>query len=1118
MSVKLPSDHAARAQAIDPTVSCLVQAPAGSGKTELLTDRLLALLGTVNRPEEIVAITFTRKAAAEMHARVLAKLRAAQQPCPAESHRRRSWELAVKALERDRERGWGLLDYPARLSIRTIDSFCAHLVRSMPWLSSLGGVPGIADDARPHYQEAARATLELADDMPCVRDFLDHMDVDFAAAQAVLAGMLANRDHWVALMGMADSTEYLRDSLDDAIAEELAIVAACMPPGWVQEIGPALVAAANTLLAGERSSDLCALADWDGETLPEGVEHVPFWRGVSAAVLKADGGVRATVNAMQGFPAKTEHRTVMLAWLGALAPDDPCVAPLRGVRELPVGGYTAAQEATIRTFLQVLRLALAQLQLRFIEQGEVDFAEIALRALEALGTPDEPTDLLLSLDASIRHILVDEFQDTSRLQIGLLERLTAGWQEGDGRTLFLVGDPMQSIYRFRKADVGGFLRVRDGGVGELLLQTLELRDNFRSVGNVVEWVNATCGPIFPVRNHPDLGAIAYTPSQPFNDGHDAAGVHFHPFWRDADDAGTGRTDAQAAMLDQVVELARKALDAHPSSDHPVAVLVRSRSHLGDLVQRLTRAGVPCRAVELVSLRSRQVVSDVLQLARALSHAGDRLAWLSVLRSPLCGLTLESLHQLAGASAGAIPELMQAWLAQHPEGDGNLPPGEARRLRAAANVLLDTGNTGGAQPFARWLQYQWQRLGGPRVYAGAADHADVEQVFRLVERLAPFGGLDPAELEKAIDDLYAAPAATGRSVEIMTIHKSKGLEFETVILPALERLPNRDNAPLLAADLSKGRLLLGPIKARASDAPDPVSAYLAWREKQRAAFEADRLLYVALTRARHTLHLLGILVLTDGDIRQPGAGSLLGRLWPHLPTPTPPAETAARDTAAPVPQPMQGRPLLRRVLADVPDEEHTPFAVPADGQPWQWPADAGPEPIVGTVAHAWLERLGREGLHAWTTQRLEGMGPVFARQLSRAGVAPDALPRAVDDLRDTLLATLASERGRWLLQAAASYREWALLDLDGRVSVIDLAISLDDSWLVVDYKTGRPRPDESADAFAARMRERYGPQLQRYCDHVAALDGRPALGALYFPRADLWVDAVGQFPAGLFKSC
>ncbi len=165
MAIKQPSDWAVRERATDPQCSFLVQAPAGSGKTELLTDRILALLATVERPEEIVAITFTRKAAAEMHERVLEKLRRAEHPAPPESaHEFKSWSLGRAALERDRAFGWELLQHPARLSIRTIDAFCASLVRNMPWLSSMGGVPKLVDDARVHYLEAARQTLEMVGD------------------------------------------------------------------------------------------------------------------------------------------------------------------------------------------------------------------------------------------------------------------------------------------------------------------------------------------------------------------------------------------------------------------------------------------------------------------------------------------------------------------------------------------------------------------------------------------------------------------------------------------------------------------------------------------------------------------------------------------------------------------------------------------------------------------------------------------------------------------------------------------------------------------------------------------------------------------------------------------
>lgn len=1111
MSMKLPSDHQARAAAIDPARSFLVQAPAGSGKTELLTDRILALLATVNRPEEIVAITFTRKAASEMHARVLSKLQAGLGPLPQEAFRVRSWELARAAMQRNQQLGWNLLEHPARLSIRTIDSFCTHLVRGMPWLSAMGGVPAIAEKAFDHYQAAARATLEMIDDEPDVAAFVQHLDVDLNVATELLADMLASRDQWMPLLREGGDVDALVANLNALVQDDLQTLAAQMPAGWASAVGPALVRAANVLAAKGPGSPLEPLACWTGSVPGTQAADVPVWQALAHAMLTGQDSLRQRVDIRLGFENKSDYKDAFVSWLGAFSSSDPWVSALARARKLPATGYSAGQQETVRVLLGVLLLAAGQLQLVFAQKGEVDFIEISQRAYQALGTDESPTDLLLALDASIRHILVDEFQDTSETQIALLARLTSGWMPGDGRTLFLVGDPMQSIYRFRKADVGGFLRVKAHGIGHIHLDSLELRDNFRSSADLVHWVNRTCGPVFPAQNQPDMGSIAYSPSEPFNQAGTSTGVSFHPVWvhKDQEDAAS---ESSVGTGERVVTLAREALERHASSEHPVAILVRARSHLDDIVRRLTEANLPCRAVELVTLRSRQVVVDLVQLARALAHAGDRLAWLSVLRSPLCGITLTSLHALCGRDhARGMPDLLSEWLERDAAGQGGLPDDEAQRLRHAARCLLDSSNDSGRLPFAAWLGHQWQRLGGPAVYSAPTDRADAEQVFRLVEKLAPYGALDPVKLEEQLDTLYAAPSTSQTAIEVMTIHKSKGLEFETVILPGLHRNPMRDRVPLLMFERSRGRLVLGPIKSRAGTDDDPVSSYLAAREAQRASYEADRLLYVALTRARQQLHLVGQLVIDDsGQVKAPSPASLLGRLWPHMPQPEPDqpvrsmtnSSDARPDTRSTPPI----APLIRPDIASVPQAAPAPLVETAAGLPWQWRAGSDNDAIIGTVAHAWLERIGRDGLEAWSSERLNACADVMQRQLGRAGLTDDALDRGLDILLDTLCATLASERGRWLLGVARAHREWSLLDLDGRVSVIDLAISREDDWLVVDYKTGVPQPGETMQQFSVRMQNRYLEQLSRYCAHVSALDGRAARGALYFPRVDLWVEA------------
>jgi len=1130
IDARIPSDQAVRDQALDPARSFLIQAPAGSGKTELLTDRILALLASVDKPEEILAITFTRKAAAEMHARVLAKLRAGLEPPPQEPFRQRSWELARDAMRRDAALDWQLLQHPARLSIRTIDAWCAQLVRAMPWLSALGGMPAMADDAWPHYQAAARATLAMMDDTPAVAALVAHLDVNLRDAETLIATMLRSRDQWLPLLQQGGEVQALIAHLHASVNRDLHRVAQAMPPGWAHALAPPLRCAAQTLSETQTQTQpqhaLRALLDWDDQPFTATCTDLPRWQALAHALLTKDDTLRKRVDKSLGFPPKSAHKDAFVAWLDTVPPDAPWLAALAQVRILPAG-YTAEQLETLGMLLDVLRLAAAQLMLRFGETGEVDFVEIAQRADYALGQADDPSDLLLKLDARIRHVLVDEFQDTSQSQIDLLLKLTAGWQPGDGRTLFLVGDPMQSIYRFRKAEVGWFLRVKAQGLGELPLTALSLTNNFRSRAGVVDWINQVFASIFPQRDEPMLGAIRFTPSQAFQPAGETPAVHWHPVWMDDTEQNPAHDDAQedaTAAQHVALQLARDALARNPDSSHPVAILVRARSHLDGMVRQLARAGIACRAVDLEPLRDRQVVSDLAQLARALSHPADRLAWLSVLRSPLCGLRLNSLTALAGEDhVATIPALLRRWLHERAQGGDNtappspatmpdFPPEEAQRLRHAAAVLLDARNDAGVMPFAAWLAQCWQRLGGELVYGSAQDRADVEQVLQLIEQLAPFGNLDLAEFETRLETLYAASSNAPRAVEVMTMHKAKGLEFDTVILMGLHRRAQADRPQLLHFEHTEGELLLGPIAHRVSDAPDPVSAYLAAREKTRSRFEEDRVLYVAATRARATLHLIGeVRVDAANHVRPPAPDSLLARLWDHLPAQSPPPSDprpVETPDAPPAPRWMARLPLAALDAAApqaAPAAVASPAAVSsaAPSASPRWQPDSALDRLTGTVAHRWLEHLG--GAPGWDQARLAQHTHIVRQQLSRAGLPAAQLDEGVGIVMDTLAKTLASPRGLWLLGLAHARREWELLDAQGRVSIMDLAVQDDQGWLVVDYKTNVPLPRESSEAFATRMRARHAEQLARYCAQVTALDGRPARGALYFPRVDLWVE-------------
>ncbi|MDN3986854.1 UvrD-helicase domain-containing protein [Zwartia vadi] len=1109
MSTKQPSDWAVRLRATDPRHSFLVQAPAGSGKTELLTDRILALLATVARPEEIVAITFTRKAAAEMHERVLEKLRRAQDPSPPDTaHALKSWTLGRAALERDREFGWALLEHPARLSIRTIDAFCASLVRNMPWLSSMGGVPKLVDDARMHYLEAARLTLEMVGESAPVTRLLEHMDLDVAQTCEALADMLAQRDQWLPLLSEGDDRHVLEENFNDAVRQDLRGLRALMPVGWAQQLAPIAHAAAEVLSQSDPSHPIVALLDWDGEVFETEADALDCWKGLAALLLTSAGSLRKTVNKNQGFLPKTPHKDKLLEWLRSHESEQlaPWVVRLQSIIEMPQPVFSQEQWEILQAQLSCLRTAAAQLMLRFMEVGEVDFIEIARRADQALGRVEEPTELLLKLDANIRHLLIDEFQDTSQSQISLIEKITAGWQEGDGRTLFLVGDPMQSIYRFRKADVVLFLRVRDEGLGSVRPECLTLTDNFRSQSGIVEWVNQTFSSLFPAQDDPAAGAIAYAHSTAFKEATLTPAVRFH---------GVCPESGQRAR-DVVLTLVKEALAAFPDAEHPVAILVRARSHLKDVTQLLAQEGIACRAVELVPLHLRAYVVDLVQIIRALAHPGDRAAWLSVLRSPYCGLRLESLHVLFGMDRiSTIPTLLeQALRATGPESISQaqrlLAPDEHQRLCAVAPVLLQALVEDDLLPLAARVERVWRLLGGVALARTATDLQDAESVFALIEKIAPYGGLDVDILDARLTRLFASPESGARSVEVMTMHKAKGLQFESVILFGLHHAPVADRAPLVRIEQVADKVMLGPIKARALKEQDEISKYLAQRDKRRSAFEVDRLLYVAATRAQQSLHLVAELQRDPetGEYLAARAGSLLERLSLHIKMPELPPHVQLPSTLQQN-VPAFSVPRLMRLQHRKPRQFESTHAQDSiqTRMSYTWRAQANDERLIGVLVHGWLAHIGEQGAASWSPERLEKQRDRIARQFMQMGLVGQTCKDATQEVFDTLVAMLESDRGRWLLNQAQARREWALLDDSGQISVLDYAIRDETGWLVVDFKTSRPAADESAEAFGQRMMSRYRPQLERYCEKLRAFDGAAARAALYFPRDQLWFEYV-----------
>ena len=971
------SDAPARARALDPARSFIVQAPAGSGKTTLLVQRFLKLLERSGKPEEVLAITFTKKAAAEMRKRVLEELEERRLPALAAG------------------------DIAHRLRIETIDALCLSLARQLPVPAQFGVAPGIAEDPQPLYAEAAWRTAS-AFDHPAVARLLAHLDNNVAAAVELLAGMLARRDQWLRKTGRAPT----RAELEAAFSAER-----------------------KRLLDHAQRLDARACVAFAEQVLTKD-KHA--WK--------------------KRPPAPPE-----------IVGNEPLRLALAALLRLPPETYSGSQWEALEAMLALLPLAAAELKLVFAARGEADFTEIAQGAVRALGSVDDPTDLLLSLDSKIFHILVDEFQDTSISQWELLERLTAGWQPGDGRTLFVVGDPMQSIYRFREAEVGLFLRARREGLPNVALEPVALTTNFRSQAGIVDWVNETFSRVLPEEEDETSGAVPYSLSSPSHPALAGEAVRWH------------------ACGDAVVE-SQEVIRIIRQTEGSCALLVRNRSALAEIVPALKAAGIRFRAIEIDKLGEKQVVQDLFALTRALTHLADRVAWLAILRAPWVGFSLAEFSRAFENKPETIWELIQT-VPSLARFRAVLAPALADRLRGTLRDRVES---------------VWLALGGPACVAGREALADAQTYLDALEKLEQAGEVDFARLAQLLEELYAPPdpAAGEADLQIMTIHKAKGLEFGTVIVPGLDRAPRAGESRLMRwKELPDRSLLLAPIKETGGE-DEPAYDYLKALDREAEDIEAGRLLYVAATRAQHRLHLLACARKT-----MPPKRSLLACAWPvaeaHFSDVVSSEKVSGTGSNSTAPM------VLKRLSADwsppapppgaawtPPPEEHAEAQVPFD-----WAQEA--VRLAGVVVHAWFQRIAEDELRGWDVARVESLKPRFARGLLRLGVSPEELNRAAGLVEAALMNALTDERGRWLLGPHPIARTEYRVRTPGRRIRIDRYFEDGNGtrW-VVDYKTGEHRG--GIEQYLDEQQKRYAGQLN---DYAEALGG--ARRGLYFPLLRGW---------------
>jgi len=1099
-------DKKEREEALDPARSFIVQAPAGSGKTTLLIQRYLRLLAVVKRPEEILAVTFTKKAAGEMHTRIVeALLKAASGDEAGDECEAATMELALRALERDSIEGWSVLENPGRLRVQTIDSFSAALARQMPLLSRLGTESAVAERPGPLYEEAVRRTLAVMDNddtlSPSIMQLLRYNDNFAANLEKKLVVMLSKRDQWIRhIPDEATAREDLEASLARLAEEGLNRAVEAFP----DSLADCLTASARyaALHVGE-FNPIAKLRDL--RSLPPATaDNLGLWKSIAVLLITGTGSWRKPggVNIRLGFPRdKTdealEAKNGFKDLLAALAINDELLHSLTDVLRLPGPRYKEEDWKTLRALLRLLPVARRRLIDVFREEGALDFPAISLAAIEALGPDERPTDLMLLLDNTYSHILVDEYQDTSWTQVNLLKALTRGWEDVDGRTLFLVGDPMQSIYRFRDADVGLFLRAIYEGLGGLKPCYLRLKSNFRSEGHLVKWVNETFSLLFPT--WPDLttGAVPYGEASAVKGPAEEARVNITLY--------SGRDDAQEAA--DVLNIIAKI---NPSES--TAILARSRSHLEVIVERLKEAGIDFVAKALESLGERPVILDLLALSRALIDPADRVAWLAALRAGWCGLTLADLHAIClGNGEAPIWELIH---------DKNRLEGLSaeglRRLLAFRETMGRVMGLRGREGARSLMEGLWTALGGGALYDDADSMREAERFFEIVEAAEAGGAaLTAKELEARVEGLYAAgSASTDNPVQVMTMHGAKGLEFDHVILPGLGRRTGKTDKEILYWMEKGDDLILAPMEKKGTREANLVYQYLNDIYKERDELERTRLFYVAATRAKKELYLLGHIKESDNGI-EADSRSFLGLVEDVL-NKSMVAKAAEGDEGA------EGRPdgpcLKRLSPAWTPPEPSSPCA-PVATAPLNAAADmdrpvfdwAGAEARHnGTVIHRYLYRIAREGVSRWQPGRIAAEEGTMTAMLRGLGLNRDKAGEGAKRCVEIISRALNDEKGAWILgphrDEAAEYALTGPVDKEIKSVIIDRTF-VDDKGIrwVIDYKTGEHRGGELR-VFLENEKKRYKAQLEGYAELLERWNkGKTIKKALYYPAIPAWIE-------------
>jgi ATP-dependent helicase/nuclease subunit A len=1109
----LEQARAHQTAAADPGRSVFVTANAGSGKTTTLVDRVARLLLQKAPPGEILCVTYTKAAAAEMQARDLARLDGRDPASLKAADLREARRLFARALET-----------PGGLKIQTIHAFCEKLLRRFPIEAGVSPAFKVLENeaavALSHQarEDLARAALAEPDGRLGAAYAHFAVELDWKSFHALLAMIEAERGKLVAYVERVDSGAAPGPHVLAGVSED--DTPAAIETGFLNWIDPAAWrAAADGFAAGSANDQKIA------HQMREAVPPHSSLAAMKSLFIDSKGEARTKFGTKSAPPSAAAYLdSVSLKFC----------AVLDRMRAAKVADETVKALTLARAHAALYEAAKAR-------QGALDFSDLVVRTVDLLTRRATAAWVLFKLDGGIEHVLVDEAQDTAPDQWAIFKALTEEFFSGAGaarrgdspripRTVFAVGDEKQSIYSFQGARPERLRQEAQAyealarGAGRPF-EEVPLDTSFRSTEEVLAFVDAAFEG--PERTRALVGAFGDIPTHhPARVGQHGS-VDLWPLFRDPvtpdreawnapvdkEDARSGRkqlAQALARSIRKQVMAGTAVHDRHaPGGMRPARwgdflVLVRRRDALfEEIIRALKAEAVPVAGADRLKLSSHIVFDDLIAVARFVLYPDDDLSLAEVLRSPFCDVTdfgdPHSLYPLAdkeGREGRSLWRELGLRAYEQPQW---------RRARDFVQAALDARDR---DPFA-FFSSLLNRIdetgvsGRARILARLGREAEeaIDETLAQVLAAEDRGGVD---LETCVALLEAADVEVKREMEgarnevrVMTVHGAKGLEAPIVILPDTTSRAKPQGPTLMPSANEDGEEGEGWLMCPGS-AKDDCPASRAAREARVARTDAEtlRLLYVALTRARDRLVVMG------RATRRPEDGFEAGSWWSVI------AETFQRladDEPLNVrdigdgmlrfgvdPETLAAAPAIQRGFVAVPLWAHTPpapdsaarFASPSKME--ETARIPAPSPLATTAGPgAPLGRFRRGDLIHRLLERLPDIAPA-----DRADAAARILSRE-RDLDDPARAEMIVAAFRVLddvrfapVFGPGSRPEVALTGSVGDVPIsgrMDRLVVTPDRVLVVDYKTNRPAPDRIEDADPA-----YVLQMAVYASVLARL--------------------------------